>query len=200
MVSQETQEPTRNWGNRGTKTSRKTTNTSSLGQQLCGTVSKSLLTLFSSPSMTSMPLWLRYNSRKFTKLCSPSILVRRLFCKSSRLFSTTPNKPKPMGLTGGNRFSKEWLGRGNSLLGPTVMSWTQLFDLCTPDAWGSSMGVPVSRKNQTLTFPSKVAAWKFSAWCLYKQQACAWTAFILVLIKGKDREEVTAPEFHSTLL
>lgn len=44
-----------------------------------------LLTLFSSPSMTSMPLLLRYNSRKFTKLCSPSILVRRLLwkCNSS---------------------------------------------------------------------------------------------------------------------
>lgn len=38
------------------------------------------LTLFSRPSMTSMPLWLRYSSRRFTRLCRPSILVSRLLC------------------------------------------------------------------------------------------------------------------------
>lgn len=36
------------------------------------------LTLFSRPSMTSMPLWLRYSSCRFTRLCRPSILVSRL--------------------------------------------------------------------------------------------------------------------------
>lgn len=40
------------------------------------------LTLFSRPSMTSMPLWLRYSSRRFTRLCRPSILVSRLLCKT----------------------------------------------------------------------------------------------------------------------
>lgn len=42
------------------------------------------LTLFSRPSMTSIPLWLRYSSRRFTRLCSPSIFVRRLLCRRER--------------------------------------------------------------------------------------------------------------------
>lgn len=39
---------------------------------------KGRLTLFSRPSITSMPLWLRYSSLKFTRLCRPSILVSLL--------------------------------------------------------------------------------------------------------------------------
>lgn len=39
------------------------------------------LTLFSRPSITSIPLWLRYSSRRFTKLCRPSIFVSRLLCR-----------------------------------------------------------------------------------------------------------------------
>lgn len=34
--------------------------------------------------MTSMPLWLRYSSRRFTRLCRPSILVSRLLCRESQ--------------------------------------------------------------------------------------------------------------------
>lgn len=42
------------------------------------------LTLFSRPSITSMPLWLRYSSLRFTRLCRPSILVSLLLWKESR--------------------------------------------------------------------------------------------------------------------
>lgn len=45
------------------------------------------LTLFSRPSMASMPLWLRYSSRRFTRHCRPSILVSRLLCGESQQLS-----------------------------------------------------------------------------------------------------------------
>lgn len=63
------------------------------------------LTLFSRPSRTSMPLWLRYSSRRLTRPCSPSILVSRLLCRGK--------SRQPSGLREGCKI-KQLLGRGAS--------------------------------------------------------------------------------------
>lgn len=58
------------------------------------------LTLFSRPSMTSMPLWLRYSSLRFTRLCRPSILVSRLLCKRESQQLSEQCRGKTKGLMG----------------------------------------------------------------------------------------------------